>query len=94
MTPWTVACQAPVPWNFPGKITTVAYCFLLTENLSYPGIKLASPALAGGFFTSEPPGKSFIKCLPWVIKTNISPHRAASHSHVSFLDEETGTQGS
>ena len=54
MTPWTVACQAPVPWNFPGKITTVAYCFLLTENLSYPGIKLASPALAGGFFTTEP----------------------------------------
>ena len=27
-------------------------------NLSDPGIKPASPALAGEFFTTEPPGKS------------------------------------
>ena len=26
-------------------------------DLPDPGIKLASPALAGGFFTTEPPGK-------------------------------------
>ena len=80
--------------EFPREYYWTGLLFLYPGDLSYPGIKLASPALAGGFFTSEPPGKSFIKCLPWVIKTNISPHRAASHSHVSFLDEETGTQGS
>ena len=66
--------------------------FLYPEDLSYAGIKLASPALAGGFFTTEPPGKSFITSLLWVIGTSTSPHRAASHSHVSFLDVETGTQ--
>ena len=29
-------------------------------NLPGPGIKPVSPALAGGFFTTEPPGKPFI----------------------------------
>ena len=27
------------------------------EDLPNPGIKLASPTFAGGFFTTEPPGK-------------------------------------
>ena len=27
-------------------------------DLPHPGIKLVSPALAGGFFTAEPPGMS------------------------------------
>ena len=31
--------------------------FLSPEDLPDPGIKPASPALAGGFFTIEPPGK-------------------------------------
>ena len=31
--------------------------FLLQGFLSDPGIKPVSPALAGGFFTTEPPGK-------------------------------------
>ena len=34
-------------------------------DLPDPGIELASPALAGGFFTTEPPGKS----LQFVRKT-------------------------
>ena len=29
-------------------------------DLSHPGIKPASPALAGGFFTTKPPGKPMI----------------------------------
>ena len=31
-------------------------------GLPGPGIEQASPALAGGFFTSEPPGKHHIPC--------------------------------
>ena len=31
--------------------------FLLEGNLLDPGIETMSPALASGFFTSEPPGK-------------------------------------
>ena len=39
-------------WNFPGKNTGVG-CHFLPD----PGIEPTSPALAGGFFTTEPPGK-------------------------------------
>ena len=44
------------PWDFPGKYTGAGCHFLLWE--SNPGIKLASPALAGGFFFIDPPGES------------------------------------
>ena len=32
-----------------------------------PGIEPMSPALAGGFFTTEPPGKPFCPFFDWVI---------------------------
>ena len=34
--------------------------FSSPRDLLYPGIKPASPALAGGFFTTESPGKPMI----------------------------------
>ena len=42
---------------FPGKNTGVGCHFLLQGNLLRSGIKPASPALAGRFFTTELPGK-------------------------------------
>ena len=48
------------PWNFPGKYTGVG-AFPTSGDLPNPGIEpksLASPALAGRFFTTEPSGKS------------------------------------
>ena len=56
MTPWTVACQAPLSMGF-SKNTGVGCHFLLQGTLPGPVIKSLSPALAGGFFTTEPPGK-------------------------------------
>ena len=57
-------CSPPgssVHGRFPGKNTRVGCHFLLQEILPTQGsIKfksLASLALAGGFFTTEPPGK-------------------------------------
>ena len=44
-------------WDFPGKHTGVGCHFLLRGNLSHPGMEYMSPALAGRFFTFEPPGK-------------------------------------
>ena len=35
----------------------VGYPFLSPGDLPDPGTKPASPVLAGGFFTTEPPGK-------------------------------------
>jgi len=36
--------------------------FLLQGDLPDPGIEPVSPALAGGFFTTEPPGSPGRKC--------------------------------
>ena len=48
------------PWNFPGKNTGVGYHFLLEGIFLTQRLNLSfflSPALATGFFTTEPPGK-------------------------------------
>ena len=45
------------PWDLPGKRTGMCCHFLLQGELSDSGIEAMSPALAGGFFTTEPPGK-------------------------------------
>ena len=42
------------PWDSPGKNTGVGCHALLQGDLSDPGIKPTSPALAGKFFTTEP----------------------------------------
>ena len=55
----SVYCLA---WDIPGK-NTEGGCQYSPGDLSDPGIKPASPvapALAGGFFTTEPPGKPHI----------------------------------
>ena len=60
-------------WNFPGKNTGVGCHFLLQGIFPHPGIEpmslesLVSPALAGGFFTTEPPGKTL---TPWSLQCN------------------------
>ena len=60
VTPWTAAHQAPLSLGF----SRHEYCSGLPcpspGDLPDPGIKPTSPvspALAGGFFTTEPPGK-------------------------------------
>ena len=49
VTPWTVACQAPLsrnsPWNSPGKNTEVGCHFLQQGIFPEPGIETRSPAL-------------------------------------------------
>ena len=57
VTPWTVAYQAPPSMGFSRQ----EYCSGLPcpppGDLPDPGVKPVSPALAGGFFTTEEPGK-------------------------------------
>ena len=53
-TPWTVARQAPLSLGFPRQEYWSSVPFPSPGDLSDPGIKpasLASPGLAGGFFT-------------------------------------------
>ena len=57
MTPGTVACQAHLSKGFPRQEWERGVPFPSPGDLPDPGIKLASSALAGGFLTTEPPGK-------------------------------------
>jgi len=58
--PWAVACQPPLSMGFPRQVYWNGLPFPSPGDLPDPGIKLASPALAGIFFTTEPLGK------PWM----------------------------
>ena len=60
VTPWTVTHQAPLSMGFPRQEYWSGLPFTSPGDLPDPGIKpesLTSPALAGGFFTTEAPGK-------------------------------------
>jgi len=73
-TLWTVAQQAPLSMAFPRKGYWSGLTFHPLGGLPNPGTEprsLASPALAGGFLTTLPPGKplsllcaSTNTCLP------------------------------
>ena len=62
-TPWTVARQAPPSMGFSRQEYWSGLPFPSPGDLPDPGIEPVSPessALAGGFFTTEPPGKPCI----------------------------------
>ena len=56
-TPRAVACQASLSMGFPRHKYWSGLPFPLPGDLPDPGIEPESPVLAGGFFTTEPPGK-------------------------------------
>ena len=63
-TPWDVARQVPLSMGFPRQEYWGGLLFLSPGDLPDPGIKpvsLGSPGLAGGFFTTVPPGKPELK---------------------------------
>ena len=57
VVPWTVAHQAPLSVGFSRQEYQSGLPFPSLGDLHDPGVKPASPALAGGFFTTEPSGK-------------------------------------
>ena len=57
VTPWTVACHAPLSMEFSRQECWSGLPFPPPRDLPERGIKPSSPALAGRFFTTEPPGK-------------------------------------
>ena len=63
VTPWTVAHQAPLSMGFSRQEYWSGLLFPTPGDLPDPGIEhesLVSPALTGGFFTTEQPGKSHL----------------------------------
>ena len=73
--------------SLPGKFSRQAYWnglpFSSPEDLPDPGIKPASPALAGGFFITESPGKStldrylVVNLLGYMITLSLAPGETA-----------------
>ena len=57
MTPWTVTCQTPLSMEFSRQEYWSGLLFPPPGDLPNPGTEPMSPALAGGFFTTEPLGK-------------------------------------
>ena len=63
-TPWTVACQAPLSMEFSRQEYWSSLPYPPPGDLPDPGIEPRSPesqsALADRFFTTGPPGKSYV----------------------------------
>ena len=73
VTPWTVACQAPVHGISQARILKRAVVFSSLRGPSQPRDRTASRALAGGCFTTEPAGKShwsFISSVQSLVVSN------------------------
>ena len=56
VTSWTVARQSPLSMEFSRQGYWSGLPLPTPRDLPNPGIKLMSPALAGGFFTTKPLG--------------------------------------
>ena len=63
-TPWIVAHQAPLSMGLPRKECWSGLPFPSLGDLPDLRIEPTSPALAGGFFTIEPPGKPSFYYFP------------------------------
>ena len=54
--PWIIANQPPLSMGFP-RLRILELPIPYPGDLSDSGIEPVSPVLAGGFFTTEPPGR-------------------------------------
>ena len=70
-TLWTIAYQAPLSMEFSSQKYWSGFPCPLSVDLTNPGVKSTSPALAGGFFTTEPPGKSILQPKFYITKSDI-----------------------
>ena len=57
------SCQAPLPTGFPRQEYWSGLPSPSPEDLPDPGVEPSFPALAGGFFTTEPPGRINMKSV-------------------------------
>ena len=62
--PWTIKDQAPLSVEFSRQEYWSGLPFPSPGDLPDPEIEPVSPALAGGFFTTEPPGTPTYMYIP------------------------------
>ena len=73
MTPWTVACQAPLSMAFSRQEYWSGLPFPSPGDLSDPGIEPGSPTLKTDYLQSEPPGKPVI-----YFRAHLNPGKSSS----------------
>ena len=64
VTPWTVACQAPLSTGFSRQEYWTGLPFASPGHLPDPGFKPRSAALQVDALLSEPPGKPLLALMP------------------------------
>ena len=88
--PWTGAHQASLSVGFPRQEHCGGLVFPSAGHLPNPGVEPASPALGGGFLTSEPPGKPSEHCACMLshfscVQLFVTPWAVACRSSVSGI---------
>ena len=85
VTQWTVGCQVLCPWDSPGKNTGVGCHLLLQGIFPTQGSNWHTSALAGGFFTTEPPGNP-INFIHSINSIYVNPNLPALPTPVFLFD--------
>ena len=70
VSPWTAARQAPLSTGFSRQEHWSGLPLPPPGDLPHPGMEPMSPALAGGFSTTEPPGKP-LRTAQWVLSLSL-----------------------
>ena len=91
-TPWTVTHLVPLFMELSKQEQWSRLSFPTPGDLPDPGIQPASPALAGGFFITMPPGKSMSLYLYIIIyiRTVLTSEEEGRREKNRFGEEYTG----
>ena len=89
-TPWTAAHQAPL--SIPRQEHWSGVPSPSPGDLPDPGIKPTSPALAGGFSTTEPPGKPPERYTDEKGQSLKAPYCMSSHASQEGVSSVTGEE--
>ena len=80
-SPWTVACQAPLPMEFSRQ---EYWNESSPGDLPNPGVKPRSPGLQADPLLSEPPGKPSLQVHITQTQTQINHHIQTIHFSISY----------
>ena len=96
VTPWTVACQAPLSTGFSRREYWSGLSFLSPEDLPKPGIELGSPTLQKTLYHLSPQGSpmtnldSILKSRDVTLLTKVRLVKAMGFSLVMYGDVNIG----
>ena len=82
LTPWIIACQAPLFMDFSRQEYWNGLPFPSPGDLPNPGIEARSPALQADSLLSEPPGKP-----NWYILHIITKEKNSCHNQNMYINE-------